>query len=154
MKFRVKLKTKKVKTYQPKKKDIKRAWHLVDLKDEILGRAASKIAHLLMGKNKVNYAPHMDMGDYVVVVNAKSVALSGRKKKQKVYRSHSGYPGGFKEVKFEKLIKEKPERIIEYAVSGMLPKNRLHAKRLKRLKIFSGGKHKYEDKFGVKENRK
>jgi large subunit ribosomal protein L13 len=136
-----------MKTYQAKKKDIKRAWHLVDAKGKILGRLASEIAQLLIGKDKITYTPNLDMGDYVVVTNASEVKITGRKRKQKLYQSHSGYPGGFKEVKFERLIKEQPAKVIEYAVSGMLPRNRLHKKRMRRLKVFSGGKHKYEDKF-------
>jgi large subunit ribosomal protein L13 len=136
-----------MKTYQPKQKDIKRDWHLMDAKGKVLGRMATEVATYLMGKQKPSYANHMDMGDYVVVVNAGSVELTGRKKKQKVYRSHSGYPGGFKEVKFEKMIFEQPEKVIEHAVSGMLPDNRLKKKRMGRLKVFAGEKHPYTDKF-------
>ncbi len=136
-----------MKTYQPKHKEIKRDWHLVDAEKQILGRMASQIAKFLMGKHKVNYAPHLDMGDYVVVINAEKVVLTGRKKKQKVYRKHSGYPGGFKEISFEKMISERPERVIELAVSGMLPGNRLKKKRMRRLKIVAGPKHPYESKF-------
>jgi len=120
---------------------------LVDAEKQILGRMASQIAKFLMGKHKVNYAPHLDMGDYVVVINAEKVVLTGRKKKQKVYRKHSGYPGGFKEISFEKMISERPERVIELAVSGMLPGNRLKKKRMRRLKIVAGPKHPYESKF-------
>lgn len=136
-----------MKTFQPKHKDIQRDWHLIDVKGRVLGRAASEIAQLLMGKGKPVFAKHMDMGDYVVVVNARDVELTGRKQKQKVYYSHSGYPGGFKETKFEKLIEEQPAKVIEKAVSGMLPKNRLHKKRMRRMKVFAGPKHRYEDKL-------
>ena len=142
-----------MKTYQPKKKDIKRNWHLVDAKDQVLGRMTSEIAKLLIGKHKPNYVPHMDMGDYVVVINAKHVELTGRKKKQKVYRRHSGYPGGFREIKFEKMISEQPEKVVEHAISGMLPGNRLKKKRLRRVKIFSEEKHPYENKFKVKNSK-
>jgi large subunit ribosomal protein L13 len=141
------------KTYQPKPKEIKRDWYLVDAKDKILGRMASKIASLLVGKNKPGYAYHLDTGDYVVVVNAKKVRVTGRKAKQKTYRKHSGYPGGFKEVKFEKLIEEQPEKVIQFAVSGMLPDNRLKRGRINRLKIFADAKHPYEDKLGVKKEK-
>ncbi|MBI2103431.1 50S ribosomal protein L13 [Candidatus Woesebacteria bacterium] len=136
-----------MKTYQPKQKDIKRDWHLIDAEGKVLGRIATDAARLLIGKHKPNYAPHLDMGDYVVVINVKEVKVTGRKEKQKVYRSHSGYPGGFKEVKFSALIKKSPEKVIEYAVSGMLPKNRLRDDRLRRLKVFAGSEHKYKDKI-------
>lgn len=136
-----------MKTFQPKQKDIKREWHLVDLKDKVLGRSASEIAKVLMGKHKVSFANHMDMGDYVVVVNAQKVVLTGRKKEQKVYRKHSNYPGGFKEIKVSKWLEENPKNVIKNAVSGMIPKNRLHQDRMRRLKVFSGSEHKYGDKF-------
>ena len=142
-----------MKTYQPKAKEITRNWHLVDAEGQILGRIASQIVKFLMGKQKTSYAPHMDMGDWVVVVNALEVKLTGRKRKQKLYRSHSGYPGGYKEVKFEKMISEQPEKVIRHAVSGMLPGNRLKKKRLARLRIFSGSEHDYKDKFSKKSRR-
>ncbi|OGM09456.1 50S ribosomal protein L13 [Candidatus Woesebacteria bacterium RBG_13_34_9] len=135
------------KTYQPKAKEVKRDWHLMDAKGQILGRLASQIAVYLMGKHKSVYSNHMDMGDYVVVINAKDIKLTGKKTQQKLYRSHSGYPGGFKEVKFEKLINENPNRVIQKAVSGMLPDNRLKSKRILRLKIFSDENYTYKDKF-------
>lgn len=136
-----------MKTYQPKAKDIKHKWHLVDAQGKVLGRVATHITQLLMGKNKKSYAPHMDMGDYVVVVNAAMVAVTGKKAKNKVYYRHSGYPGGLKEIKFSKLILEQPEKIIERAVYGMLPANRLRDKRVRRLKVFVGNTHPYTDKF-------
>lgn len=107
-----------------------------------------------MGKNKVTYSQHLDSGDYVVIVNAEKVELSGRKPTQKVYRKHSGYPGGFKEITFAKLSSEKPTRVIEYAVSGMLPDNRLKADRMARLKIMVGEKNPYEDKVKRQEGEK
>lgn len=140
-----------MKTYQPKHKDIKRDWHLINAEGLILGRIATQIAKLLMGKHKPNYATHIDMGDYVVVINTEKVDLTGRKKKQKVYRRHSGYPGGFKEISFEKMISERPERVIELAVSGMLPGNRLKKKRMRRLKAVVGSKNPYEAKFKEKK---
>ncbi|MGB6839119.1 MAG: 50S ribosomal protein L13 [Microgenomates group bacterium] len=136
-----------MKTYQPKHKDIKREWHLVDAKGAVLGRMATRIVSLLMGKHKPVYSNHMDMGDYVVVTNVEKVEVTGRKRKQKVYQKHSGYPGGFKEISFEKMITEHPERVIELAVSRMLPNNRLRQKRMRRLKIFAGGKNPYKSKF-------
>ena len=136
-----------MKTYHPKQSEIKRNWHLVDAKGKVLGRLASEIASLLIGKQKVGYAPEADMGDFVVVFNASGVKLTGRKEKQKVYYSHSGYPGGFKEVAYLKMKEDHPERVIEMAVNGMLPKNRLQDKRIRRLKVFAGSEYKYEDKF-------
>lgn len=142
-----------MKTYQPTAKEIKREWHLMDAKGEVLGRMATKIATLLMGKHKSDYSAHMDSGDYVVIVNAEKVLVTGKKATQKVYRGHSGYPGGFKEVSFEKMITEHPDRVIIHAVSGMLPKNRLRDKRLLRLKVFEGSKNPYEEKFKIVEEK-
>ena len=136
-----------MKTYQPTQKDIKRSWHIMDAKDRVLGRMASEIAKLLTGKQKSVYSDHIDMGDYVVVINAKDVLVTGKKKDQKVYYRHSGYPGGFKEIKFSKQLIEHPEKIIEHAVAGMLPKNRLHKKRMIRLKVFANERHPYGEKF-------
>jgi len=137
-----------MRTYQPRHKDIKRDWHLVDAKGQILGRMASDIVKLLMGKHKVIYAPHLDMGDYVVVKNAGKIEVTGKKEKQKVYYRHSGYPGGFKEIAYAKLKKEQPEKLVEFAVKRMLPRsNRLKAKRMRRLKIIAGEKHPYADKL-------
>jgi len=136
-----------MKTYQPKQKEVKREWHLMDADGKILGRISTEIALILTGKNKVKFSKHMDMGDYVVVINAKKVELTGNKPKDKVYRSHSGYPGGFKEVKLPKLMKENPARVIEHAVAGMLPDNRLRQSRLRRLKIFVDETHPYADKL-------
>lgn len=133
-------------TYQPKEKEIKREWHLIDAKGEILGRLSTRIAALLVGKNKRTYVPHLDVGDHVVVINAKDVAVGGKKEKGKVYYRHSGYPGGLKQETLEELRKRRPEKIIEHAVSGMLPKNRLRDRRLARLKVFAGGEHPYGEK--------
>lgn len=136
-----------MKTYQPKQKEIKRDWHLIDAKDQVLGRLSTKIAIFLMGKQKASYSSHMDSGDFVVVINAEKIITTGNKSQNKVYRSHSGYPGGFKEVSFEKMTKEHPSRIIEFAVFGMLPDNRLKADRMARLYVHKGEKHQYENKF-------
>lgn len=136
-----------MKTYQPKGKEIKRNWHLIDAKEEVLGRLSSGVANLLMGKGKPTYSPHIDSGDWVVIVNAEKVKLTGRKAEQKLYRRHSGYPGGFKEVSFEKMITEHPERVIQHAVDGMLPDNRLKKHRMARLKVVVGEKNPYSDKF-------
>lgn len=136
-----------MKTYQPKQKEVTRNWHLIDAENEVLGRLSSRIAILLMGKHKATYSTHMDSGDNVVVINAEKILVTGKKAEQKVYRSHSGYPGGFKEVSFAKMSKEHPSRIIEFAVAGMLPDNRLKSKRVARLHITKGKKHKFENEF-------
>lgn len=127
--------------------EVTRNWHLIDAKGEILGRIATRISTILMGKNKATYSPHMDAGDYVVVINAGGVELTGLKKLQKVYRRHSGYPGGLTTVKYEAQMIKDPRRIIEHAVSGMLPDNRLKSKRMRRLKVFKGKDHDFNDKF-------
>jgi len=136
-----------MKTYQPKAKDIKRTWHLFDAKGKVLGRLATEAAKFLIGKHKVIYTPHLDMGDYVVIINAKDIVLTGAKMANKVYQSHSGYPGGFKEVKVQKMMDEMPTRIIEKAIYGMIPTNRLTAKRMARLKVYEGSEHPYENRF-------
>ncbi|KAI9290962.1 50S ribosomal protein L13 [Neoconidiobolus thromboides FSU 785] len=122
-----------------------RVWHLVDAKDRVLGRMATGIATTLMGKHKPIYDPAADCGDYVVVINAKSVKVTGRKAEQKVYRSHSGFPGGLKEVPYKRMLERKPDEIIRKAVSGMLPKNRLRDYRIGRLLIFPDEDHPYKD---------
>ena len=118
----------------------------MDAKGEILGRVSTKIANLLMGKGKPAFSRHMDSGDNVVVINAEKIILTGKKAIQKVYRSHSGYPGGFKERSYEQVLKEHPERIIEHAVAGMIPDNRLKDPRMLRLKVVVGDKNPYGKK--------
>lgn len=135
------------KTKPTKAKEIKREWHLVDAKDQVLGRLATQIAQLLMGKNKPYFTRHLDCGDYVVVINAKEVKVTGKKEKQKIYYRHSGYPGGLKETPLWMLREKHPERIIINAVFGMLPKNKLRKGMLVRLKVQPGGEHPYQDKF-------
>ena len=130
--------------------DVKRAWHLFDLKGKILGRQATAIATFLMGKGKPYFVRNMDCGDYVVVVNAAEVAVSGKKELKKEYYRYSGYPGGLKKEKLEDLRVRKPEEIIRHAVSGMLPQNRLRDKMLTRLFVFAGEEHTYGDKFRSK----
>jgi len=139
-------------TYSPKAKEIKRTWHLVDYTDQLLGRMATKIASFLIGKGKPYFTPHLDCGDYVVVVNAEKVKVSGKKSKQKIYYRHSGYPGGFKQIPFERQMEKDPRKVIELAVKGMLPKNKLRAVRMHRLKVFVGDKHPYQEKID-KEGR-
>ena len=136
-----------MKTYQPKKGEIKRSWYLFDAKGQVLGRLATQIVSILTGKHKKEFSKHMDVGDYVVVINSSQIVVTGRKKEQKLYRRHSGYPGGFKEVKFSELIKRSPNRVIELAVKRMLPDNRLRAKRMNRLKVFPQSKHPFSSKI-------
>ncbi|PIP19819.1 MAG: 50S ribosomal protein L13 [Candidatus Omnitrophica bacterium CG23_combo_of_CG06-09_8_20_14_all_41_10] len=129
------------KTYIPKREDIKRQWYLVDAKDKILGRFASKVAAILRGKHKPMFTPHLDTGDAVIVINAAKLRVTGRKAEQKVYRRYSGYPGGLREVSFEKMFKDKPEAVVELAVRRMLPKGPLGRDMLKKLKIYADDKH-------------
>lgn len=124
-----------MKTYQTKTAEIKRKEHVLDAEGQVLGRFASRIATLLIGKHKPEYTAHADNGDMVIVKNAKKIVVTGQKEKQKVYQKHSNYPGGFKEVAMSKLRAEQPEKIIELAVSRMLPKNKLLSKRMRRLKF-------------------
>ena len=137
-----------MKTFQQKGENIKRDWHLMDAKGSVLGRMSTLSATYLIGKHKETYTPHTDMGDYVVIINAKDVVLTGKKLQQKTYKSHSGYPGGFKEISAAKLMKENPEKVILKAITGMLPDNRLKKNRLARLKIYKDSKHPYEDNVG------
>ena len=134
-------------TEPTKLSEIKREWHLIDVKDKILGRVSSDIALLLMGKGKTNFVRHLDCGDYVVVINAKNVKVTGNKEGSKQYFRHSGYPGGFKAETLLNLRNRRPEEIIKRAVSGMLPQNKLKAKMLKRLYVFAKEEHNYKDKF-------
>ncbi len=129
------------------KNEIKREWHLIDAGEKILGRLTSEITSLLIGKNKPYFVNYLDCGDYVVVVNAAQIKTTGEKEKNKKYTRYSGYPGGLKTITLEKLRVEHPERIIEYAVRNMLPKNKLRDQRMARLKIFAGDQHPYQDKF-------
>lgn len=130
-----------MKTYSIKASDIKRQWHVLDATDKPLGRLATEAAHLLMGKNKPMFCRHLDTGDYVVVVNAGKIHTSGNKVDQKLYYRHSGYPGGFKSVKLGNMLKSKPTWVIEHAVKGMLPKNRLGNSMIKKLKVYAGDSH-------------
>ena len=123
---------------------MKRDWFIVDAEGKTLGRLASVIASTLRGKNKPTFAPHMDMGDFVIVVNAEKIHVTGRKRTDKMYRWHSGYIGGLREVPFEKMVKSHPERVIEWAVQGMLPKNRLGRAMAKKLKVYRGAEHPHE----------
>ena len=133
-----------MKTFMAKASDIKRKWYVVDAEGKVLGRLASEIAKVLRGKNKPEFTPHVDVGDYVIVVNADKVVLTGKKLDQKYYRHHSLYPGGLKEIKYRHFLKQKPEKVIEIAVKRMLPKNSLGRAMYKKLKVYSGGEHNHD----------
>ena len=130
-----------MKTFIPKEKDIKRQWYLIDAKDKVLGRLASRVAVLLRGKHKPIFTRHLDTGDAVVVINASKVKVTGSKAKQKVYRRYSGYPGGLTEVPFATMLTQKPTKVVELAVRRMLPKGVLGAKMFKKLKVYAGESH-------------
>jgi len=140
-------------TFSPKPKDITRSWHQLDASGQTLGRLATQIAGLLMGKQKVYYASHIDCGDYVVVTNAKDITVTGTKLKNKIYYRHSGFPGGLKSVTLGKQLDNDPTKIIEWAVKGMLPKNKLQSPRLRRLKVFADNVHPYAPKFKTKSEK-
>lgn len=129
------------KTYSPKAGDIERSWWVVDAADLPLGRLASEVAQILRGKHKPMYAPHMDLGDHVIVVNAERIAVTSEKAQQKIYYRHSGYPGGIKAETFEALRRRRPEAIVERAVRGMLPKNKLGRQMARKLKVYAGSDH-------------
>jgi large subunit ribosomal protein L13 len=133
-----------MKTYMAKAGEIRRKWYVVDAGGKPLGRLASEVAAILRGKNKPIYTPHVDTGDYVIVINAEKVVLTGNKPDQKVYRRHSGWPGGIKEVKFKSMISKFPERVIELAVKGMLPHNSLGRAMFKKLKVYKGAEHGHQ----------
>ncbi len=134
----------RLKTYSPKPAEVQRRWYVVDAADAPLGRLASRLAPILSGKVKPTYAPHVDGGDFVVVVNAEKVAVSSNKSRDKIYYRHSGYPGGLKEESFESLISRRPEAVIERAVRGMLPKNRLGRRMIRKLKVYPGSEHPHQ----------
>ncbi|MBQ9020053.1 50S ribosomal protein L13 [Candidatus Saccharibacteria bacterium] len=133
-----------MKTYSQKSSTIKREWYIIDASTLPLGKLAVVIADKLMGKSKVTYTPHTDNGDYVVVINAKDLKVTGNKMTDKLYHHHSGYPGGLRTLKLEEVIEKDPSRAIKQAVKGMLPKNKLAADRLARLRIFDGAEHTHE----------
>jgi large subunit ribosomal protein L13 len=128
-------------TYYAKPGEVKREWVLIDAEDQILGRLATRAAHILKGKHKPEYTPHVDTGDFVVIINASKIRLSGNKAAQKTYYRHSGYPGGLKAESFERALERHPERVIEHAVKGMLPKNTLGRAQGKKLKVYAGSEH-------------
>jgi large subunit ribosomal protein L13 len=133
-----------VRTYTPKPADVERQWHVIDATDVVLGRLASQVATLLRGKHKPIYAPHLDTGDFVIIVNAGKVALSGKKLEQKKAYRHSGYPGGLRSMSYGDLMEKHPERAVEKAIKGMLPKNTLGRQMFSKLKVYAGPEHPHQ----------
>jgi large subunit ribosomal protein L13 len=133
-----------VRTYSPKPGDVQRQWHVIDATDVVLGRLASQTATLLRGKHKPIYAPHVDTGDFVIIVNADKVALTGNKRLQKVEYRHSGYPGGLRSRSYEQLLEKNPRRVVEKAVKGMLPSGTLGRQMLSKLKVYAGPEHPHQ----------
>lgn len=130
-----------MKTFSAKAHSVEREWFVVDATDKNLGRLAAELAKRLRGKHKPIFTPHVDVGDYIVVTNIDKVAISGKKREDKVYHRHSGYPGGLKTISFDKLLDKSPKKVLEYAVAGMLPKNSLGRAMIKKLKIYAGTEH-------------
>lgn len=143
-----------MRTYSTKVSDIERKWHVIDASGKTLGRLATEAAVLLKGKHKPMYTPHLDVGDFVVVVNANKIEVTGKKLTQKIYYRHSNYPGGLKSISLEKMLEAHPTRAVEHAVKGMLPHNRLGAAMFKKLKVYAGAEHphKAQVKAAEKEN--
>jgi len=145
-----------MRTFAPKKDEVEKRWWVINAEGKILGRLASEIVVLLRGKRKPNFANFLDCGDFVVVINAEKVKITGKKAEQKKYYSHSGYPGGLKEITYEELMKKKPEEIIRKAVWGMIPKNKLGRAVYKKLKVYRGPNHPHEaqqpQEYQIKEN--
>ena len=133
-----------MRTYSPKPGDVQRQWHVIDATDVVLGRLASQTATLLRGKHKPIYAPHVDTGDFVIIVNADKVALTGNKRLQKVEYRHSGYPGGLRSRSYEQLLEKNPRRVVEKAVKGMLPSGTLGRQMLSKLKVYAGPEHPHQ----------
>jgi large subunit ribosomal protein L13 len=138
-----------MKTFQAKKESVDHRWYLVNAEGKVLGRMAAELARVLRGKNKPVYTPHVDTGDFVVVVNASKVSLTGKKMNDKIYYHHSGHPGGLKAISAEKLLAKKPTELIRLAVKGMLPKNSLGRQMLRKLKVYAGPNHRHESQGPV-----
>lgn len=133
-----------MRTYSPKPDDVQRQWYVIDAEDVVLGRLASQVAQLLRGKHKPVFAPHVDTGDFVVVINAEKIALTGAKREQKLAYRHSGFPGGLRATGYEELLSKNPRRAVEKAVWGMLPKNRIARQQLTKLKVYAGPEHPHQ----------
>ncbi len=142
-----------MKTYTTKASDIERQWHVIDASGKILGRLATQIAALLMGKHKPIFSRNLDTGDFVVVINADKVRVTGNKAKQKLYYRHSGYPGGLKSISLEKMMQTNPTRVIEHAVKGMLPHTRLGASMMRKLRVYAGDAHPHQAQTKAAQSR-
>ena len=141
------------KTYSLSSKDVEVRWHVVDAADRTLGRVASEVSHLLRGKYRPTYTPHMDNGDFVVIINAGKVRVTGAKSRQKIYYRHSGYPGGLTETPYLRMQERHPERIVQAAVKGMIPHNRLGRKILRHLKVYAGSEHPHEAQLNAGQGK-
>ena len=133
-----------MKSYMAKPNEIQRKWYIIDAEDKVLGRLATEVATILRGKHKPIYTPHVDTGDFVIIINADKIRLTGKKLEQKQYKYHTGYPGGLRTISYDRMIKEKPEKVIQLAVKGMLPKNKLGRQMIKKMKVYSGSEHNHE----------
>ncbi len=133
-----------MKSYLAKPLEVERKWYVVDATDQVVGRLAANVAAVLRGKNKPTFTPNVDTGDYVIIINADKVRLTGNKENQKVYTHHTGYPGGLKEVSYKKMLADHPERILEKAIKGMLPHNTLGRQMYRKLKVYAGPEHKHQ----------
>ncbi len=133
-----------MKSYLAKPLEVEHKWYVVDATDQVVGRLAANVAAVLRGKNKPTFTPNVDTGDYVVIINADKVRLTGNKENQKVYKHHTGYPGGLKEVSYKKMLADHPERILEKAIKGMLPHNTLGRQMYRKLKVYAGPEHKHQ----------
>ena len=142
-----------MKTYALKEKEIDKAWHVIDAERQTLGRLSTRIATLLMGKHKPTYSPHLDMGDFVVVVNASKIRVTGNKLEDKIYYRHTGYMGGLKETALEDMLARHPERVLELSVRGMLPRNRLARHVLRHMKVYAGPDHPHEAQVNASRKR-
>ncbi|NLY45205.1 MAG: 50S ribosomal protein L13 [Tissierella sp.] len=133
-----------MKSYMAKTNEVDRKWYVIDAEGKVLGRLASEISAILTGKNKPIYTPHVDTGDFVIIINAEKIKLTGNKLNQLNYTYHTGYAGGLKEIPYKRLIEEKPEKIIELAVKGMLPKNKIGRQMIKKMKVYAGPEHNHQ----------
>ena len=141
-----------MRTFTPKPGDVERSWYVIDATDVVLGRLASQAAQLLRGKHKPVFAPHVDAGDFVIIINADKVTLTGNKREDKLAYRHTGYPGGLRSVKYSELLEKNPERAIQKAIEGMLPSNKLAAQQIKKLKVYAGAEHPHEAQKPVQFN--
>lgn len=133
-----------MKSYMAKTNEVEKKWHVIDAEGKVLGRLASEVSTLLTGKNKPTYTPHIDTGDFVIIINADKIKLTGKKLEQLNYTYHTGYPGGLRQIPYKRLMEEKPGKIVELAVKGMLPKNKLGRAMMKKLRVYSGTEHNHE----------